>query len=728
MRCRFLIGGAVQGVGFRPFVYRLAIEYQLSGWVKNNPAGVIIEVEGDSGRIAAFEKALQDQKPPNAIIDFFESEPLGPQNDTDFKIIPSDESDEFSASILPDLAVCADCLREMNDPSDRRYRYPFINCTNCGPRYTIMTALPYDRPHTSMAKFEMCAACRAEYEDPLNRRFHAQPVACPDCGPHISLWDKKGAVLAAQDDALAQVVAAVRGGKIVALKGLGGFHLICDAKNEKAIELLRARKHRKTKPFAVMYPSLEAVRQDCLISKEEEHLLCSAAAPIVLLKSRKNYEGVAPGNPYLGVMLPYTPLHYLLLKELDGPVVATSGNRISEPICTDEQEARERLEGIADLFLVHNRPIINRSDDSIVRVMAERETVLRRGRGYAPLPVMMKNEAEQAILAVGAHLKNTVAFAKGHRMVLGPHIGDLDTPEACAAHEQSAAALIDLYREEPGMVAHDAHPDYRSTQMAHRRDGDSVAVQHHYAHALSCMLDNNIEVPCFAVVWDGTGYGDDGTIWGGEFLSITEEGYERAAHFLPFPLPGGEAAIRDPRRAAYGALYIMGEEAPESDVSPIWQAMEKGINAPMTSSAGRLFDAVAALTCLGTENSFEGEAAMAVEFAAMKSEFNEHYDFEIRGRIIDWRPMIKQIMREPGPDTARKFHNTLAEIIVAVAQGQKERRILLTGGCFQNRLLLETTVKRLREAGFEPFWHRRIPPNDGGLAAGQVLAAIREGQ
>ena len=736
-RRRYTIRGAVQGVGFRPFVYRLATERCLNGWVQNNASGVIIEVEGDAENIAVFGLRLQQEKPPHAVIDHFEFRVLPAQNDTGFRIVPSDDSDDISASILPDLAVCVDCLREMNDPADRRHRYPFINCTNCGPRYTIMTALPYDRPQTSMAGFEMCAGCRAEYENPLDRRFHAQPVACPVCGPHLELWDENGAVLAQRDEALKQAVNAIAAGKIIALKGLGGFHLIVDAGNEDAVQLLRVRKHRRTKPFAIMYPSLEAVQTDCFVSGEEEALLCSAAAPIVLLRHRNPasvVSSVAPGNPYFGVILPYTPLHYLLLQELESPVIATSGNRASEPICIDENAARERLDDIADLFLVHNRPIINRSDDSIARIMAGRDIILRRGRGYAPLPIMMKEDADQAVLAVGGHLKNTVAFAKGSRLMLSPHIGDLDTPEACAAHESAAAALIGLYRKEPALVAHDAHPDYRSTQMAQNRFGRCLPVQHHYAHTLSCMIDNRLDAPCFAVVWDGTGYGDDGTIWGGEFLSITEDGYERAAHLLPFPLPGGEQAVRDPRRSALGLLYTVRENPDrlgfeDKEKCLLMQALENKINTPLTSSAGRLFDAVAALTGLCTENSFEGEAAMTLEFAAVEDD--GHYDFDVSGSIADWRPMIRQILsdvdgRVPAGIIAARFHNTLAAMIVAAPQQQQQKKVLLTGGCFQNKLLLENAVSRLREAGFDPFWHRKIPPNDGGLAAGQVLAALRE--
>ncbi|MDT8397869.1 MAG: Sua5/YciO/YrdC/YwlC family protein, partial [Pseudomonadales bacterium] len=455
---------------------------------------------------------------------------------------------------------------------------------------------------------------------------------------------------------------------------------------------------------------------------------------------------VAPGNPYAGVMLPYTPLHVLVLQALGFPVIATSGNRASEPICCDEGEALQRLQGIADLFLVHDRPIVNRADDSIVHVMAGRKTVLRRGRGYAPLALMLAEAVQRPVLASGGHMKNTVAFALGRRLLLGPHIGDLDTPEACAAQQQSAAALMDLYRAVPQIVAHDAHPDYRSTRMARESFGKSAAnclpVQHHYAHALACLLDNGREAPCFAVVWDGTGYGGDGTIWGGEFLAITPHHYERVAHFLPFPLPGGEAAIRDPRRAALGVLYAMGatERLPtclsgwvEEERRLLMQAMEKQLNAPLTSSAGRLFDAVAALTGSGLENSFEGEAAMTLEFAALEFSVMDDdgvYDFSSDDNILDWRPMLRKIIddiesKTPAGIISARFHNTLAAMIVAMARRQDERQVVLSGGCFQNRRLLESAVNGLRTAGFEPLWHRDIPPNDGGIAAGQIMAVLR---
>ncbi|MBK7352588.1 MAG: carbamoyltransferase HypF [Nitrosomonas sp.] len=736
IRRRYALKGAVQGVGFRPFVYHLAIEHELKGWVRNDSAGLIIEVEGDVAKIADFEKQLHHHKPQNSIVSHIESFNLTPQFEADFRILSSDNHPEITILMLPDLAICQDCIREMNDAADRRHRYPFINCTQCGPRFSITTALPYDRPNTSMAAFEMCPECEREYHDPLSRRFHAQPIACAHCGPQLELWDQKGNCVAYGDSALSQAIMHIEQGKIIALKGLGGFHLVADATLDRPVQLLRVRKHRKSKPFAVMYPSLEAIQADCVIAAEEKALLCSAAAPIVLVLRKSGIAislWVAPNNPYLGAMLPYTPLHHLLLQALKRPIIATSGNRASEPICIDNQEALEQLRDCADFFLVHNRPIINRADDSIVRIMAGKMTLLRRSRGYAPLPIELNESTQQPILGVGGHLKNTIAYMQGNQLMLSPHIGDLSTSKAIGAHEQAIAAFSDLYRNLPARVAHDAHPDYRSTQLAQAKRVNCLSVQHHYAHALACMADNRIQAPCFAVVWDGTGYGEDGTVWGGEFLQITPEGYQRLLHFLPFPLPGGDAAILEPRRSALGILYTLQADPgclpfPTAMSAFLWQALHHHINTPQTSSVGRLFDAVAVLLGLCDQNQFEGEAAMLVEFIAMQSDHKLVYPYHFEQGIVDWRPMLLAILNELGKDKAwiaRQFHNTLAAIIVAAARLQDQRSILLTGGCFQNKLLLETAQFELRQAGFEPYWHHRIPPNDGGLAAGQVMAALR---
>lgn len=736
-RERLTVEGTVQGVGLRPFVFRLAQELGLTGYVQNTPAGVVIEIEGADTSLAAFKKALQERKPPQARFLKFDNTPLTANGGHDFIIRPSETGEETTALMLPDLAVCDDCLREMNDPSDRRYRYPFINCTNCGPRFSIITALPYDRPNTTMSGFEMCEACRHEYENPEDRRHHAQPIACPDCGPQLELRDAKGETTARHDKALLKAAQAVRDGKILALKGLGGFHLLCDARNAEAVAALRRRKVRPVKPFAVMYPSLNMAQAGRMILPEERKLLSSAVAPIVLLPGNTLpavAEDVAPGNPNLGVMLPYTPLHHLLMSELGFPVVATSGNRADEPICTDEDEAIDALSGIADIFLVHDRPISGRCDDSILRVMRGRATVLRRARGYAPLPVVVTNGFAAPVLAVGGHLKNTVALAVRNRVFLSPHIGDLDTPEACAAHYAAADLLCRLYKAEPETVVHDLHPDYGSTRMAAERGGNAVAVQHHHAHALSCMAENGVTPSCLAVAWDGAGYGTDNTVWGGEFLKIEPRGYERVLHFLPFPLPGGDAAALDPKRAALGMLYALdGEDAFGRDIGLLGEtarlmkaALNKRINCPQTSSAGRIFDAVAALTGVCAENGFEGQAAMALEFAT-DPDATALYDFNIEDGIVDWRPMLRAILAdldtgaEPG-EISGKFHATLAAMILAAAKRVGEETVLLTGGCFQNALLLDRAAEALEQSGFTVHTHRQVPPNDGGLALGQVMA------
>jgi hydrogenase maturation protein HypF len=525
-RLRISIRGAVQGVGFRPFIYRLASESRLAGWVNNSSRGVIVEVEGSEEQLQSFLLRIDREKPPRSYIQSLESSFLDPAGYTRFEIRESDDTGEKSVIVLPDIATCSECLQEIKDPSNRRYQYPFTNCTNCGPRFTIIEALPYDRPNTTMKRFEMCGKCLAEYENPLDRRFHAQPNACPACGPHIELLSGDGTVLGSHHEALFKTSAALADGSIVAVKGLGGFHLMADARNNAAVRRLRERKHREEKPLALMYPTLESIRADCEVSDLEQRLLGSPESPIVLLR-RKPAIGnpqspsslIAPGNPYLGVMLPYTPLHQLLMSELGFPIVATSGNLSDEPICIDEHEALGRLKEIADLYLVHNRPIIRHVDDSIVRVMMGRELVLRRARGYAPLPVQLSRPAVPA-LAVGAHLKNAIAASTGDDIFISQHIGDLETREAFDAFERVIHSFRQMYELELEMVACDKHPDYLSTQFAKQCGLQVVTVQHHYAHILSCMAENQLQEPVLGVSWDGTGYGPDGTVWGGEFLHV----------------------------------------------------------------------------------------------------------------------------------------------------------------------------------------------------------------
>ncbi|HWP46458.1 MAG TPA: carbamoyltransferase HypF [Candidatus Limnocylindrales bacterium] len=790
-RLKIILRGAVQGVGFRPFIYRLATQLELQGWVLNSPEGVLIEVEGKEENLNAFLLHLDKEKPPRSIIQSLEFSLLDPVGFNSFEIRKSEATGEKRALVLPEIATCSECREEVFDSLDRRFLYPFTNCTNCGPRFTIIEALPYDRQNTSMKIFKMCPECRDEYEEPQNRRFHAEPNACSACGPTLELWTPKREPIAKGHRALIAAAEAVRGGKILALKGLGGFHLIVDARNEKAVIKLRERKGREEKPFALMFPSLDTVKKYCEVSSFEERLLCSPESPIVLLKryptgvrqtgslaargklrtmNKKIAPSVAPHNPYLGVMLPYTPLHHLLMQELGFPVVATSGNLTDEPIVIDEKEALIRLQGIADLFLVHNRPIIRHVDDSIARVILGRELLLRRARGYAPLPIRpvqtlngspplpspstgrvgwglsggINRAPLPKILAVGAHLKNTIAISLGDQIFMSQHIGDLETQEAYEAFQRVIRDFKKLYEFEPEGVACDMHPDFLSTKYAKSLGLPVIEIQHHHAHVAACMAENELEGPVLGVSWDGTGYGTDGTIWGGEFLWADYISFRRVYHFRTFRLPGGEKAIHEPRRTALGILYeLFGEEAEqvmekkeipflrtfcEEELRILGQMIRKGINSPLTSSAGRIFDAVAALINLRQRVSFEGQAAMELEYVTREG-INSSYPFEITNQeIIDWTPMILALLEDLQKGTSKdvigtKFHNTLSEIILQVAHLMGMEKVVLTGGVFQNRYLTERTWRRLEEEGFKPYIHQRVPPNDGGISFGQVMVA-----
>lgn len=748
---RISIRGAVQGVGFRPFVYRLATALALDGWISNTSQGVRIEVEGTGEQLEAFLLRIEPEKPPRAFIQSLEASFLDAAGHTAFTIRESTVSGDSTVVVLPDIATCPDCIREIFTPGERRYRYPFTNCTNCGPRFSIIEALPYDRRNTSMKAFAICPDCRAEFEDPLDRRFHAQPIACPCCGPQLALWDRKGLPLAAAgDDALRAASDALRQGRILAIKGLGGFQLLADARCGEAVERLRARKHREEKPLAVMYPSLRAVARDCEPTDLEARLLAAAEAPIVLLRKSAGGEiapAVAPGNPYLGVMLPYTPLHHLLMAEVGFPVVATSGNLSDEPICIDECEALERLNGIADLFLVHNRPIVRHVDDSIVRMVMGQEMVLRRARGYAPLPIRVSSLLP-ALLATGAHLKNAVALAGDRDAIISQHIGDLETAPAYGAFRGVIDDLKRLYGIRPAAVACDAHPDYLSTRYAGLTGLPLIPVQHHLAHVLSCLAENDLSGPVLGVSWDGTGYGRDGTIWGGEFLLVEDESVTRIAHLRPFPLPGGDKAVKEPRRTALGVLYalwgdtlfqrpdlaLLGTFSPE-ELAVLRLMLKRGINAPSTTSVGRLFDALAAIVGLHPRLRFEGQAAMALEFALAGRETDEAYPFALHlsstPAVLDWAAVVEGALDDaaqglPVSMISAKFHNGLIDAVVSVARHARVERVALTGGCFQNQYLTERAVTRLRAAGFRPFWHQRVPPNDGGIALGQLMAASHE--
>jgi len=738
IRIRVVIRGAVQGVGFRPFVFRLATRLGLTGYVVNSMEGVVIEAEGTKHRLDDFLISIRTERPPKASIQSCECSQLDPAGFSNFEIRESVGRGQGRALVLPDIATCADCLAEVFDPANRRYLYPFTNCTNCGPRFTIIERLPYDRANTTMRVFTMCDDCRSEYDDPADRRFHAQPNACPQCGPHVEAWLANGQIVASEAEAIRFATEALKRGQIVAVKGIGGFQLMVDVMNEAAVLRLRRLKHREQKPFALMASSVRAVQTLCLLDPLEERVLTASEAPIVLLTRRKDAAlaaSIAPGNPYLGVMLPYSPLHHILLRETGGPVVATSGNQADEPIAIDVQDACRRLGAIADVFLVHNRRIQRHADDSIVRIILGREQVLRRARGYAPLPVFVNRRAGTT-LAVGGHLKNTVALAVDSNVFISQHIGDLETHEANTSFTRVIDDLQTLYGTVPEVIGCDMHPDYRSSihavSMASRRAIPLFRAQHHWAHLLACMAENSIDAPALGVVWDGTGYGVDGTVWGGEFLLAMDNGFRRAAHFRYFPLPGGDAAIKRPRQTMLGVLYeLLGSQAfTEEDPQLVRQMLDKRVRSPKTSSVGRLFDAVACLIGLNNQVSFEGQAAMALEFAADRG-VNESYPYGIRPGtplVVDWEPIIRGVMGDLGmrvrtETIAAKFHNTLVEIIVAVAERIGQRRIVLTGGCFQNRYLTERAVQRLVQQGFACYWNQRVPPNDGGIALGQIIAA-----
>ncbi|MCX7799343.1 MAG: carbamoyltransferase HypF [Fimbriimonadales bacterium] len=741
-RRRWVLRGFVQGVGFRPYVHRLAQSLGLAGWVENGPFGVIVEVEGSASALREFDERLPREAPPSAWIALGEQWELEPLGERGFRIRPSREEGETSALALPDLAVCADCLREVFDPRDRRHRYPFANCTRCGPRYTILLRLPYDRANTTMARFALCAECRSEYEDPDDRRFHAQPIACPRCGPRLRALDPCGGELARDEEALQVAEEAVRNGRIVALKGLGGYQLIVDARNQDAVLRLRARKCREHKPFALLVASLDAARELAEVGALEAEALASPAAPIVLVSRRSAApvaEAVAPDNPLLALMLPCTPLHALLASDLGFPAVATSGNRSDEPICIDEAEALARLGDIADLFLTHDRPIHRHMDDSVVRLAAGRVLVLRRARGYAPAPVPLP-EASAPVLACGAHLKSTVCLAVRGWAFLSQHIGDLETPEAEAALRRVARELPELYRAEPEETARDLHPDYSSTRLAEESGKPVAAVQHHLAHALAVLAENSVEGPALAVAWDGTGLGTDRSVWGGEFFVVEGRNARRVASLRPFRLPGGDAAARDARRTALALWWASHGErslppiefAPPATAGEIegWRAVWASVAlSPRCSSAGRLFDAASALCRLGGVQRYEGELPMLLEHRC-GGRWEEGPRLRVVDEgilLLDWAPLLDMLVDETltVETRARRFHGSLAAAISEVALAVGVGTVALGGGCFQNRVLLESAVELLRSAGFRAVWSQRVPPNDGGLSLGQAVAAVR---
>lgn len=752
-RYQLLIHGAVQGVGFRPFLFSLSRQLSVTGWVANIPEGVVAEIEGPPELLERFLSRMHSERPRLASIHSCEVTVLDSSGFTDFEIRESLPGIVRGAVIPPDTAVCPDCLREMNDPADRRYRYPFINCTNCGPRFTIISALPYDRPNTSMSRFPMCPDCRREYEDPADRRFHAQPIACPVCGPQMTLKGKDGSTLHHGFEAVQGAAEAIMHGAIVAVKGIGGIHLMADPFSDAAVSLLRTRKLREEKPFALMMPDEAMTGTYCTVSDAERSALTGTAAPIVLLKKRLTSgsvrpvsEAVAPGNPFLGVMLPYAPLHHLLLGLLRQPVIATSGNLTDEPICIDDAEAFDRLGGIADLFLTHDRPILRPADDSIVRIISGREMVMRRGRGFAPLPVVTGLAESVPAIAVGGQMKNTIALCAGPSIIVSQHMGDLETVRSSELFRTTIDDLRTMYAVDPEFIVADTHPDYLSTRYASSTGLPIRSVQHHRAHIFACMAENRVTGPLTGVAWDGTGYGDDGSVWGGEFFTWDGATMQHAATFRPFPLPGSAAAVKEPRRVALGMLYELSGGSVESfsdlpciasyaekERQTLCRMMDQKVNTPRTSSAGRIFDAVAALIGVRWRMSYEGQAAMELEALAYQEPGAPAYPFMLQDQnipyIIDWADMLSAIIADqrngvPAAMIAARFHKTMSTVIGAVARRLGNDAVLLSGGCFQNALLTEQSIETLRLNGFSPYWHQRIPPNDGGLSVGQLYGAM----
>lgn len=754
-RVQIQIEGIVQGVGFRPFVFSLARKRSLRGRVLNNSTGVLIDVEGEYDSVQQFIADIRSHPPILSHIESVQcAETPELANYRDFRIIASYSEGETFVPISPDIATCADCLRELLDPQDRRYRYPFINCTNCGPRFTIIEDVPYDREKTTMRDFSMCDFCRAEYENPLDRRFHAEPTACPSCGPRLFLVDSNGYEIEldpeGREDAISRTRLLLSQGKVVAIKGIGGFHLACDALNVRAVERLRQRKYREEKPFAMMASSIEAIRKYCFVSGAEEELLSSPCRPIVLLEKRENTsipQAIAPGVNTLGFMLPYSPLHYLLFENLDHPLVLTSGNVSDEPISYENEDAKKRLKNITDYFLLYDRRIHMRTDDPVTRVYEGRELILRRSRGYAPRPVKTAFNFEKEILACGAELKNTFCFARDDYAFISHHIGDLENLETLQSYKEGIEHFRRLFHLQPEVVAYDLHPEYLSTKYAHSLEDipTKLGVQHHHAHIASCMADNRIDGDVIGVAMDGLGFGADDHLWGGEFFIANFREAERIAHLDYIPMPGGSKAIREPWRMA--AIYLhraVGSNFLNLDIPFVrkldrraWTTLQRmaetGTNSPETSSMGRLFDAVSSLLNLRGIINYEGQAAIELEAIADQS-CAGRYEFEVaeNGSIIRAETVMRQTVEDVLDGVSprivsAKFHLGVAHLIASLAHKIRDERrlnrIALSGGVFQNMFLLKKTCQTLKSDGFEVFTHARVPPNDGGISLGQAAVA-----
>ncbi len=732
---RLRVYGRVQGVGFRPFVYRLATALNLNGYVLNTQANVEILLQGEESHINQFEERLLREAPPLSVIDRVEKEKIQTERFSTFEIKKSQKNEGF-VFISPDIAVCEDCLREMRDPEDRRYRYPFINCTNCGPRYTIIEDIPYDRHKTTMKKFKMCKACEREYNDPRSRRFHAQPISCYDCGPRLWIDGVE------TDDIFKKIAELLREGKILAIKGLGGFHIATDATNDIAVKKLRQRKKREHKPFALMMKDMDMVKKYCYVSEKEEEILKSPQSPIILLKIKDPAdisEHIAPFNNYLGVMLPYTPYHHLMFDYIDFPVVMTSANISDSPIIKDNHEALLELKNIADYFVLHDRDIRHRTDDSVVFVEGESLQIIRRSRGYAPDPVKLPVKVRPAI-ALGPELKNTFTLAKDNIAIPSKHIGDLKNKETLDVFEDTIFEYIRLFKIEPEIVISDMHPAYLTTQIAEKFKNyvEVREVQHHKAHIYSLLLDNGFKDSIIGFAFDGTGYGEDGNVWGGEVFTGSLDGLERVYHFEYFPIAGGDSAIQNPKRIALSYIYSRLPDFMDR-IEYKFTKMEHAIITKMvdekkvfyTSSMGRIFDLVASLIDIRDSVTYEAQAAIELEMFAEKSEHEDVYPYSVDGKIIRFNEMIESIIMEKGKkDTsyiARKFHNTVARIMLDLAERIRDKEGINTvgfsGGVFQNRLILRLAVSEFKKRGFNVLLHRNVPSNDGGVSLGQLVTA-----
>jgi len=741
-RLKIHLTGAVQGVGFRPFVYNLAKKLNLKGYVINDTYGVVIEIQGEEKDINQFLISLHTEKPPLAHIFSQEIEELPLTEFKDFEIRSSKSKGKKEVFILPDISTCKECLKELNNPKNRRYRYPFINCTNCGPRFTIIEKLPYDRPNTTMKKFKMCLDCESEYNNPNNRRFHAQPNACPVCGPYITLYTSDKKLVSEKQQALKDTVALLKEGKILAIKGIGGFHLVCDASNDKTIKILRKRKRRGEKPFAVMFKDINQIKEYTQISDFEEAIILSPERPIVVVKAKEGTDlskEIAPYLDRIGVFLPYSPLHHLLLEDFGKPLVMTSANLSDEPIVKDNEEAFDKLSIFTDYILIHNRDIKNRVDDSVVRIIDKKLSFIRRSRGYAPLPIKLPFKLNKKILGVGGHQKNTVAIAFDDKAFLSQHIGDLETVDACKNFEEIIYSLFELYDFKPEVVVSDLHPRYYSTQWAKKFAEENnislISLQHHYTHALSLMAENQIkDEPIFAVCWDGTGYGEDGNLWGGEFLIADYRGYERVSHFNYFKLIGGEKAVKQPRRVALSILFeIFGGNLPDiptvkafkqKEIELLYKTWQKGLNSPLSSSVGRLFDAVASILDIRQILSYEGQSGMIMENFYNWS-VKDYYSFEI-DKSINWKPIFIELIEDKSniPTKITKFINTLAHMVIETYKRYgRGLKLGLTGGVFQNKPLTEKILRLAEKENITVLLHKKVPTNDGGLSLGQIAKA-----